>query len=215
MKDIIIKLGDVFSAGKHRFSCADIEKDDVCKLLDIPKKIYLVYSDPPWNPGNARMWRTLSKIDGETGRKVEWTDFVNRFCITANQPQPDHIFIEMGVRQSMDFISSAINIGFPRFKREWNVFYNYTHPNKLLYFSDIKEFTGNPEGLKNEAMTEHVFEHISKQREIVFDPCTGLGMTTRMAHRFGMVFYGNELNPLRLKKILVWMSNYYDVMKVS
>jgi len=211
--ELSIKPGDIFSAGPHRFLCGDIEKDDVCKLLDIPKEIYMVYSDPPWNPGNAKMWRTLSKRDGETGRKVEWNNFVNRFCVTANQPHPNHIFVEMGVRQSSDFISSAMCIGFSKFKREWNVFYNYTHPNKLLYFSDIGGFTGNPEGLKNESMTKHVFERIYKQGEIVFDPCTGLGMTARMAHRFGMVFYGNELNPLRLKKTLEWMSKYYEIIK--
>ncbi len=215
MSELIIKHRDVFSAGPHRFLCGDIEKDDVCKLLNIPKKIYMVYSDPPWNCGNARMWRTQSKIDGDTGRKVEWNNFVNKFCITANQSQPDHIFVEMGVKQSSNFISSAMSIGFPQFKREWTVFYNYTHPNKLLYFSDIDRFTGNPEGLKNEPMTEHVFEHISKQGEIVFDPCAGLGMTTRMAHKFGMIFYGNELNPLRLKKTLEWMSKHYNVEKIS
>lgn len=208
---LIIKPGDIFSAGPHRFACADIEKDNVCKLLNIPKKIYMVYSDPPWNQGNARMWRTISKIDGEIGRKVEWNNFVNKFCITINRSRPDHIFIEMGVRQSSGFTSSAINNGLPQFRDEWNVFYNYIHPNKLLYFSNIDGFTGNPEGLKNEPMTKYVFDHISKQGEVVFDPCTGLGMTARMAHKFGMIFYGNELNPLRLKKTLEWMGKYYDI----
>lgn len=213
--EIDVRPGDVFTAGPHKFLCGDIEKDNCSEILGAPHKIYMMYSDPPWNPGNARMWRTLSKLDGDSGRKVEWASFVNQFFDEIIPLHPDHIFIEMGVKQTPEYINTAFVRGLPQLQGIWSVFYNYTHPNRLLYFSAVGKFTGNPEGMKNEPMTRHVFEHIAKPNEIVFDPCIGLGMTARMAHRFDMVCYGVELNPNRLKRTLDWlMKQGYDVKKV-
>jgi len=215
MSEFEVHAGDIFMVGRHKFLCGDIEKDECCELLEIPSKIYMVYSDPPWNPGNARMWRTLSRLDGHSGRKVNWDRFVARFCEHIIYSNPDHIFVEMGVKQTPNYINAVLENGFPDFREGWNVFYNYVHPNKILYFSNIGGFTGNPEGMKNEPMTRHVFEHIAKQDEIVFDPCVGLGMTARMAHRFKMTCYGVELNPMRLKKTLLWLLKHgYEVNKI-
>lgn len=209
---IDINPGDVFTAGRHKFMCGDIEKDNCCEILDIPHQIYMIYSDPPWNPGNARMWRTVSKLDGASGRKVVWNNFVSRFFDVVTHTNPTHIFIEMGVKQTPEYITTALKAGLPSLRGVWNVFYNYTHPNRLLYFSDANGFSGNLEGMKNEPMTRHVFEHIAKPDEIVFDPCIGLGMTARMAHRFDMTCYGIELNPTRLGRTLMWMSKHgYEI----
>lgn len=215
MTEIEVHPGDIFTAGHHKFLCGDIEKDDCAELLGVPQKIYMVYSDPPWNPGNAKMWRTLANLDGNTGKKVEWRHFVNRFCERILYADPTHVFIEMGVKQTPDYINIAFANGLMPLCGIWNVFYSYTHPNRLLYFSEVGGFTGNPEGLKNEPMTRHVFEHIVKPGEVVFDPCVGLGMTARMAHRFGMVCYGIELNPRRLEKTLMWLSKQgYEINAV-
>lgn len=210
-----VRPGDMFTAERHRFLCGDIEKDDCCEILDMPRNIYMVYSDPPWNPGNARMWRTLSKLDGDSGRKVVWEWFVNRFCEHVMSTHPPHVFVEMGIKQTPGFINMAFEYGLPSLQGIWNVYYNYTHPNRLLYFSSVRGFPGDPEGMKNEPMTRHVFEHIAKSGEIVFDPCVGLGMTARMAHRFDMICYGVELNPDRLGRTLGWMVEHgYNVEKI-
>jgi hypothetical protein len=211
-----IKNGDIFTANQNKFMCADIEKEECCKIMNLPEKIYMVYTDPPWNSGNARMWRTKAKVDGEEGRKVDWHNFVDRLCEHVLYPSPEHIFIEMGVKQTDNFIEQAIGNGFPQLRNIWRVFYNYTHPNNLLYFSKINEFLGDPAGMKNESMTEYVFEHIAKRGEIVFDPCIGLGMTARMAHKFGMICYGIELNPMRLQKTIMWFSQQkYKIMRLK
>lgn len=213
--EIDVHPGDVFSAGHHRFLCGDIEKDNCSEILGVPHNIHMVYSDPPWNPGNARMWRTLSKLDGASGRKVAWGQFVNRFCEHVMNSHPSHVFIEMGIKQTPRFINMAFEYGLPPLQGIWNVFYNYTHPNRLLYFSSDGGFTGNPEGMKNEPMTRHVFNHIATTDEIVFDPCVGLGMTARMAHRLDMVCYGIELNPARLSRTLGWMLEHgHDIEKI-
>jgi len=215
MNEIKVHPGDMFAAGRHRFLCGDLEEVNCCELLNMPRDIYMVYSDPPWNPGNAKMWRTLSKLDGEKGRAVAWDRFVGRFWAHIAYVNPEHIFIEMGVKQTPGYIDMVDVLGFFDFRYEWNVFYASTRPNKLLYFSKVGGFIGNPEGMKNEPMTRHVFEHIAKKDEIVFDPCVGLGMTTRMAHRFNMTCYGIELNPMRLKKTLLWLSKHgYEVNRI-
>lgn len=211
---IEVKPGDVFVAGPHRFSCSDIEKENCCELLDIPEKIYMVYSDPPWNPGNAKMWRTISKLDGGVGRAVNWDNFLSSLIKCILFPNPEHIFIESGVKQTQEFIEHALKNGFPAYQKTWNVFYNYTHPNRISYFSNTNTFSGNPWGMKNEPMTRHVFEHLAESGKIVFDPCIGLGMTARMAHNFNMICYGNELNPKRLEKTLLWLANKgYEVKR--
>lgn len=219
MNEIEVYPGDVFTAGSHRFLCGDLEKDDCWDMLDIPQKIYMVYSDPPWNPGNARMWRTVSQLDddpvkGTRGRMVDWDHFVDRFWAHVNHANPTHIFVEMGVKQTPEYIKMVGVPRFPDLQYEWNVFYASVRPNKLLYFSNVGGFTGNPEGMKNEPMTRHVFEHIAKEGEVVFDPCIGLGMTARMAHCFGMICYGIELNPARLARTLGWLSKHgYEILK--
>jgi len=137
------------------------------------------------------------------------------FWAQVNYANPDHIFVEMGVKQTPGYIDLVDVSGFSDFRYEWNVFYASIRPNKLLYFSKIGGFTGDPEGMKNEPMTRHVFEYIAKPGEIVLDPCVGLGMTARMAHRFGMICYGIELNPARLEKTLGWLVKQgYDVDKI-
>ena len=205
MSEINVYNGSIHIINKNVLMCGDIENEDCYKKINIPQNIYMVYSDPPWNPGNARMWRTLSKKDGDIGRKVNWNNFVERLCTHILYTNPKHIFIEMGLQKTSDFIKQGQSLGFPPIQNIWKVFYNYKNPYNLLYFSEINEFKGNPEGMKNEYTTKHVFEYISKPGEIVFDPCIGLGMTLRMAHKFGMSCYGIELNPERLQKTISWI----------
>jgi hypothetical protein len=204
--DLGIKPNDVFSVGPHRFSCADIEMILLRDLLNMPENIYLVYSDPPWNAGNARMWRTLSEYDGSVGRKVDWDYFSRQIYIQIKSVNPTHVFIEMGSKQTSEVLRNFVEYGFLRCQNSWQVYYNSTHPNTVSYFSEYPGFTGNPDGMKNEPMTRHIFENIAKKGEVVFDPCIGLGMTARMAHMFDMICYGNDINPHRLQRTMKWIA---------
>jgi DNA modification methylase len=204
--NINISPNDVFAIGNHRFSCCDIEMVLLKEVLTIPNNIYLIYSDPPWNAGNAKMWRTLSKCDGIRGRLIDWDYFIMQLCIQIKVVNPDHIFLETGCKQTEDIINRLNLLGFPKHRDTWQVFYNSIHPNMISYFSDKPSFKGNPTGMKNEAMTKYIFKNIAKKNEIVFDPCIGLGMTARMAYNFDMICYGNDLNPERLEKTMLWLS---------
>lgn len=210
-----VESGDIWKAGPHKFSCFDIEKVDVSDVMNIPSEVHMVYSDPPWNAGNARYWRTFSKLDGEIGNKVDWGMFIDAFCKQVSSVRAFNVFVEQSKKHIDVNIKRMIANEFPAYINKWDVFYNTIHPNVLIYFSDFGHFTGDPSGMKNTAMTRHVFENIAEAGKIVFDPCVGLGMTARMAHEFDMICYGNELNPTRLKKTLEWFGKKgYAIEKV-
>jgi hypothetical protein len=67
----------------------------------------------------------------------------------------------------------------------------------------------------NNDLKENSKQAIANAGEVVFDPCIGLGMTARMAHYFNMICYGNELNPIRLRRTLLWLSKKgYEVRRL-
>jgi hypothetical protein len=56
-----------------------------------------------------------------------------------------------------------------------------------------------------EPVTKHVLSCCVQPNHLVLDPCTGLGMTARWAHKLGASFRGTEMNAKRLETTLTWL----------
>lgn len=204
-----VALGNVWKAGPHTFLCGDLETNDKERFIEILNKpVSLVYTDSPWSAGNAKYWRTHAGMS----RQVDIENLWGCLCDVIQRSGAKEVFIEQGVKHWRDFVSIAIKYKIPPLSKKWVVYYNNpARPNILIRFAETERQGFDPTGLKNEPMTDYVFQHIAQPGGVVIDPCIGKGMTARMAHRYGMVCYGMELNPKRLAATLDWLSKYYEV----
>lgn len=175
----------------------------LAKMIDsLP--VSTVYSDPPWSPGNEKYWRTHAGLDGgDYSAFIEaWLDAV-ALCRGLR-----HVFCEQSNKDGHRslFMDAAQNRDFPPLLQEWTVFYSSPRrPNRLLHFG-LDRIETDPSGLAGEVMTRTVFDGLHEPSgTIVMDPCTGKGMTSRMAHRFAYSFIGLELNPIRLEATINWL----------
>jgi len=211
---VIVVPGGVYAAGPHRFVCGDIEDGALERLYSLlPERPAMVYSDPPWNAGNARYWRTQAGL----GRAVDWETL---WCLIADFTQrtgaPD-VWFEMSLSQTETWLQ-IVTPYLPPLVGLWQVYYGspptvgpYIHccgrPNNIARFArhtcvPLPDMTG----LKGEAVTNLAFRSSLTDGAcgIVVDPCIGKGMTARMACSHGLTCYGAELNPKRLSVTLAW-----------
>lgn len=197
-----LKLGNQ----RQRLSVGDLTNGG-CKqlalMLDGP--ISIVYSDPPWNPGNETYWRTRAGAEpGNYSLFLEaWLDAVimcrgleHVFCEQSVNDQHRALFLDAVKRQR----------GFLPLIEEWEIVYSaQRRPNRLLHFGATPIST-DPSGMHGDPMTKRVFEGLGQtQGMTVLDPCTGKGTTSRMAHWFGMNFVGLDLNAHRLDHTINWL----------
>jgi len=162
----------------------------------------IIYSDPPWGPGNLLYWRTHN---AETERPC-WSDFLRRFCAVASSviAPSGHIFVEMGLRWVDDLAEEMARVGLAE-RHRWTCYYGAQKLPNALWYSGPGSTT-NPEGLSGVTMTRRALEGVSTPGALVFDPCCGKGMTARCAVRLGMRFAGIELNPKRAAVTQSWLN---------
>jgi len=203
---------------------ADLEEENhVEKVRELlPDQIEVVYSDPPWNPGNRKYWRTHADAehDGTYGEFLSsWCGIVGE-CIQNRGTQ--HVFTE----QSFDDEDRMSFTNTVRMTESWalplqnkyKVFYgspgsrSRQNPNMLLHFGNT-ELTTDPTGLDGEPMTIRACAGIDvPPGATVFDPCIGKGMTSRMAMYYQWDCIGTEINPDRLGKTITWLERHdFDV----
>lgn len=168
------------------------------------EKADIVYSDPPWGPGNLMYWRTHNK---ETERP-DWPTFLNTFCnVVAVSIKPGaHVFVEMGLRWVDDLARVMSGLGIDEAKRFTCYYGNPKLPNVLWYAGPGT--TTDPGGMSGVAMTRRAIEGVATPDALVFDPCCGKGMTARCALRLGMRFAGVELNPKRAEVTQKWLNDF-------
>ena len=165
----------------------------------------IVYSDPPWGPGNLAYWRTMN---GEKLRP-SWPDFLATFCaVAAGSVRPGgHVFVEMGMRWIDDLAAAMAAHGIPERKR-WSVQYGKPLRPNMLWYSGPGA-SCDPSGMSGEAMTTHVLQSVVRHGALVFDPCCGKGMTARCALRADMRFAGVEINPDRAAVTRRWCERWH------
>jgi len=174
---------------------------------------FLVYSDPPWNPGNATYWRTHAGkapcysyarfLDSwvAIGAECQMRGTLGIFTEQSANPLHKQLLLDAVARHSgwtMPLIE------------EWTVYYgspgsqSVRRPNTLLHFGREKLRT-DPSGMAGESMTIRACAGLAQPIRCVIDPCMGKGMTSRMAHYFGWNCIGSEINPKRLEVARRWL----------
>jgi hypothetical protein len=169
----------------------------------------IVYSDPPWNPGNEKYWRRYAGQDPPTNYRA----FLDAWCACAASCGADHIFCEQSVIDAhrtmlLDAVDRCPDWTLPLLE-QWTVLYGSPkRPNVLLHFGRDR-LTTDPSGMAGVKMTSRVFDGVSIEAGMtVADPCTGLGTTARVAHTHGCSFVGTELNPARLARTEAWLRGH-------
>lgn len=204
------------------FLCGDLMDSSVVDWYrdHLPGAVGLVYSEPPWNPANAHIWRSLADkacADRRFGPCTSYDTLLDRWCEVVS------LSLQRGARdvfcaQSMDerhhamFMAAVQRAGWSVVELErWSVFYGSPGsagcrtPNLLLHFGSTPLAT-DPSGMRGEAAALRVCAGLAMAPgETVVDPCIGKGMTSRIAHYFGWSVVGSEINPARLATAVQWL----------
>lgn len=196
---------------------ADLEDPDhVDRIRDLlPSIVELVYSDPPWDSGNRKYWRTKADTDHDGS----YDAFLDAWCGLVGECIRDrgteHVFTEQSFndeprQQFFDAIDRAEDWTLP-LDDQFKVFYgspgsrSRQNPNMLLHFSET-ELQTDPTGLDGEPMTIRACAGADAgPGSTVFDLCMGKGMTSRMALYYQWDCVGTEINPKRLGKTITWL----------
>lgn len=192
--------------GPHRLLCGDITDGAVVRLMG-DERADVIYSDPPWGPGNQQYWHTMN-VRGSAPR-TSWDAFLEAFCAACSaHRKPDApVFVEMGLRWVHQLDAAMEAVGLPR-QRRWRIFYGPKKralPNMLTLYGLRDVPIDLPDPPHGEPVTRAVLAAIVGPGMIVLDPCTGLGMTARITHALGGSFRGCELNPIRLARTEAWL----------
>lgn len=192
--------------GPHRLLLGDITTGAVMRIMGADRAD-VVYSDPPWGPGNQQYWHTYR--DRGSVPRTDWPGFLAAFCESVRAARHPHapVFVEMGMRWTADLDAAMNRVGFP-LRREWEITYGPKSkplPLRLALFGpqDIPvDLAGNTHG---EPVTREILRAVVTPGAVVLDPCTGLGMTSRWTHRYGGHFRGTEMTERRLAVTEAWL----------
>src|SRR5579872_6851220 len=96
-----VQPGDIWAVGDHRLGCADLEFGQVAEFCRRFGPWDIFYSDPPWNAGNAKAFRTKAAAETPSiaTRVVDFPAFLGRILglIVAAPARPNLVMMEMGV----------------------------------------------------------------------------------------------------------------------
>jgi hypothetical protein len=201
---------DIVRVGPHRLLCADITIDEAIDVLMRGRKADVIYSDPPWGPGNQQYWHTMRERGSRP--RTEWHAFLNAFSeLCANHRTPSApVFVEMGLRWTDDLDRAMNAVGLPLMNR-WAIYYGPKAkplPNTVAVYGAPPPVFELPDPPHGEPVTRAILSAAIRPGDIVLDPCTGLGMTARCTVRSGGIFMGGEMNSKRLGKTESWMRKH-------
>lgn len=189
----------------QRLACADLCTDGVEVYRSLgSSSVTVVYSDPPWNPGNEKWWRRHAGLEPPD----RYDRFLNAWCDCASSCNTTDIFCEQSVNDKhrgmlLDAIQRCSTWTLPLVE-EWTILYgNPRRPNKLLHFGKTK-LGVDPSGMHGDSIVSCIFQALPKHT-VVADPCMGLGTTSRQAHKYGFNCIGTELNQKRLQRTIDWL----------
>ena len=197
----------------QRLLCGDLTDPATLRWYEatLPDRVRLVYSDPPWNPGNATFWRTHAGL----GPCASYDAFLRAWCgvvaLCIARGCADVLVEQSANVRHADMLRAAI-AATPGWTLPERAVYPVRYrggakmlPNALLHFGGTP-LARDPSGLHGEAMTRIAFEGLAvRPGDAVVDPCMGKGTTSRVAHKLGADVVGSELNPRRLAITTGWL----------
>jgi len=199
-----MKRGEVWRVGDHLFCVGDLEEGDHTRLMAFARSVFpsmpfCGYTDPPWDGGVAKSFRTKALGHSES-RKVDFDgSFVPRLldaCGLVGGP----CGMEIGAA-CVDKIQQKVQ------GRGWNsirthITYFRRYPGFLYSFNssggdplDISDLAGFDDAKVVEPFLVKCRESGSR---VATDFCTGRGLTAKAAFKAGLSFVGMELNQRRL-----------------
>ena len=196
----------MIAIGPHRLLCGDLTTGSVEALLG-GERADVIYSDPPWGPGNQQYWHTHN-ARGSVPR-TDWPGFLAAFCGVCAQHRTHEapVFVEMGMRW-VDELDAAMAHAGLRQQRRWAITYGPKSkplPVTLSLYGPQDLPIDLGADMHGEPVTRTILSAVVTPGMVVLDPCTGKGMTARWTHRLGGCFRGNELNPRRLQITADWL----------
>lgn len=195
----------MISVGHHRLLCGDLTDGAVSRLMG-DERADVIYSDPPWGPGNQKYWHT--QRERGAAPRTSWPDFLAAFAraVAAHRKPTAPVFVEMGLRWLDDLTAAMREVGLP-LMGDWHITYGPTGkplPNRLMVFG-VAVDVAIPVPPHGEPITNAALSAVVNPGDIVLDPCTGLGMTARITHALGGRFRGCEMNAARLAHTEAWL----------
>ena len=150
----------------------------------------LVYSDPPWNLGNANTFHTKN----DSGYYINsFSEFYNSFFNLIQKINPLVCYVEIG-KQNLKIFQDKISELFP-VVQSWEITYYRKSPCYLIRGGQLEssfDFTG-----KDDEQTP-LLAIQNESCNCIADLCTGRGLTAVAAYQMGKRFVGTELNKRRL-----------------
>jgi len=197
----------------QRLAVLDLDSaNGLARAIDLlPEAVRLVYSDPPWNPGNATYWRTYAKTGNACASYQAFLDRLVSIYVECQRRGALDVLVEQSIKpehRGMLVAATYRNPGWALpYQGHYEVLYSSPpRPNALLHWG-VSKLTVDPSGLRGEPMTRAAITGVlPSEGTWLVDPCMGLGMTSRMAHQFKANCFGTELNPARLAKTLAWLT---------
>lgn len=197
-----VQVGDIWKAGPHILACGDLERGAADELLDRFGEPDLTYTDPPWNAGNARAFRTKAGV----GRPVDF-DHLLVCILRAAARTKRSVFMETGMKQRDQLIRHAEEAG-AQVKAISTITYYRKRPCLLfqLDWTGKEPVVEGLSGMDDDDTPGAGLGALKREGDLVFDPCLGRGLTVRTTHGIGLRFLGSELHPRRMACALDWLA---------
>src|SRR3990167_1636129 len=157
----------------------------------MPGRVRLVYSDPPWNPGNATYWRTHAGLDPCASYDAFLDAWVGVVATAIERGAGDVLQEQSANVKHSDMLLLAVarqpRWTLPLLER-WSVYYgspgsaSVRTPNVLFHFG-LRPLATDPNGMAGEPMTIRACAGLGlRPGDWIVEACMGKGMTSRIAH---------------------------------
>lgn len=196
-----MKRGEVWCIDGSLFAVGDLERGDLRPFVEFAAASgcapTALYSDPPWDKGNARSFRTKAFGKAES-RPVDFMGSLIPRVLDACALVSGPCAIEMGLKHMGVVCDMAAKL-FGNITVS-SITYYKKNPCWLLLFHSGVGAVPDPtlfDGQDDE-LTPGIFLDSLPRTAVVLDPCAGRGLTPFSASSRGRGSVSMELNPRRL-----------------
>lgn len=180
---------------KHRIKLGSVA--DSLDLFGPGETPDVVYTDPPWGPGNLKYWRTKAVQAGSKPPEPDWGVFLDGLAFAISAVLRGPVFIEMGERWAGD-VADVMRAGGVDYSGRHVMDYGRpARPQVLLGFNgaDVSDL---PRDCWE--ATAEIVRRTAVPGGLLYDPCLGLGKSAEMFADAGMTVVGTEINRDRFRR---------------